>query len=89
MPLLAGPGTIATAINYSSGSSIGEAITTLITFLVLCVITYFCFIYGERPVRYLGQKGMGIITRLMGLILAVIGTQMIIGGVTDLIKRTF
>jgi multiple antibiotic resistance protein len=87
MPLLAGPGTIATAINYSSGSSVGEAITTLITFLVLCVITYFCFVYGERPVRYLGQKGMGIITRLMGLILAVIGTQMIIDGVADLIKR--
>jgi hypothetical protein len=28
------------------------------------------------------------VSRLMGLILAVIGTQMIIGGVTDLLERT-
>jgi small neutral amino acid transporter SnatA (MarC family) len=29
---------------------------------------------------------MSIITRLMGLILAVIGTQMVIGGITGAIK---
>lgn len=87
MPLLAGPGTIATAINFSSGGGIEDAVVTLITFFVLCVITYCCFVYGERLVRYLGQKGMGLITRLMGLILAVIGTQMVIDGVMDLIKK--
>jgi multiple antibiotic resistance protein len=87
MPLLAGPGTIATAINFSSGGGLEDAVVTLITFLVLCFITYFCFVYGERLVRYLGHKGMGIITRLMGLILAVIGTQMVIDGIMDLIKK--
>jgi multiple antibiotic resistance protein len=86
MPLLAGPGTIATAINFSSGRGVDEAITTLSTFLVLCVITYLFFVYGERLVRYLGQRGMGIVTRLMGLILAVIGTQMVVAGVMDLVK---
>ena len=86
MPLLAGPGTIATAINFSAGGSVGKAITTLIMFFALCAITYCCFVYGERLVRYLGHNGMGIITRLMGLILAVIGIQMIIDGVTNLIK---
>jgi multiple antibiotic resistance protein len=85
MPLLAGPGTIATAISFSSGD-VGKAITTLVMFLVLCVVTYFFFVYGERLVRYLGRQGMGVITRLMGLILAAIGTQMVIGGITDLIK---
>jgi multiple antibiotic resistance protein len=86
MPLLAGPGTIATAISFSSGGGMGKAITTLIMFFTLCVITYFFFVYGERLVRYLGHQGMGVITRLMGLILAAIGSQMIIGGVTNLIK---
>jgi len=87
MPLLAGPGTIATAINFSSGGDVVEEITTLATFFVLCIVTYFCFVYGERLVRYLGSQGMGIVTRLMGLILAVIGTQMVIGGVTDLVQH--
>jgi len=82
MPLLAGPGTIATAINFASGGGIDAVITTLVTFLGLCVMTYFFFVYGERLVRYLGHQGMSVITRLMGLILAVIGTQMILSGVT-------
>jgi len=86
MPLLAGPGTIATAINFASGGGIDAVVTTLTTFFALCVITYFFFVYGERLVKYLGHEGMSIITRLMGLIVAVIGTQMIIGGVTGAIN---
>ncbi|MGB8223021.1 MAG: MarC family protein [Polyangiales bacterium] len=86
MPLLAGPGTIATAINFASGGGIDAVVTTLTTFFALCVITYFFFVYGERLVKYLGHEGMSIITRLMGLIVAVIGTQMIIGGITGAIN---
>lgn len=86
MPLLAGPGTISTAINFASQGGIGPVVTTLVTFFALCVITYFFFVYGERLVRYLGHAGMSIITRLMGLILAVIGTQMVIGGITGAIR---
>jgi multiple antibiotic resistance protein len=86
VPLLAGPGTIATAINFASRGGIDLAVTTLAAFFVLCVMTYFFFVYGEHLVRYLGHQGMSVITRLMGLILAVIGTQMIIGGVTGAIR---
>ena len=86
MPLLAGPGTISTAINFASRGGIGPVVTTLVTFFALCMVTYFFFIYGERLVRYLGHAGMSIITRMMGLILAVIGTQMLIGGITGAIK---
>jgi len=48
---------------------------------VLCAITYAFFVSGERLVRYLGQNGIRVVTRLMGLILAVIGVQMLISGV--------
>ena len=37
-------------------------------------------------VMYLGQAGLNVITRIMGLILAVIGVQMLITGVTGAIK---
>jgi len=84
MPLLAGPGTITTAINFSTGSA-NRLITTVVVFLVLCIITYLCFVYGERLVKHLGSQGMGVITRLMGLILAAIGVQMVIDGVTKLL----
>ena len=35
---------------------------------------------------FLGHSGLDVITRLMGLILAVIGVQMVIDGVTGAIR---
>ena len=81
MPILAGPGTIATAMNFSAGGDVSKLAVTVGAFFVLCVITFVFFVSGERFVRYLGDSGIKIITRLMGLILAVIGVQMLIDGV--------
>jgi multiple antibiotic resistance protein len=86
IPILAGPGTIATAMNYASTTGNGELIITIAAFALLCLITYAFFIYGDRLVRYLGPAGISVITRIMGLILAVIGVQMLIAGVAGAIK---
>lgn len=86
MPVLAGPGTIATAMNFVAEGDAYDLSTTVVAFFLLCVITYFFFISGDRLVRYIGQSAINAITRLMGLILAVIGTQMVIDGVTEVIK---
>jgi multiple antibiotic resistance protein len=80
MPLLAGPGTIATAMNFSAGGGIGAMVVTISVFAVLCIITYLFLIFGEKLVGYLGTSALGVITRMMGLILAAIGTQMVIEG---------
>lgn len=81
MPILAGPGTIATAMNYASAGTVAEFVVTVCAFLVLCAITYLFFVSGERLVEYIGANGIKVITRLMGLILAVIGVQMLIAGI--------
>jgi multiple antibiotic resistance protein len=86
IPILAGPGTIATAMSFASGGGIADVVITIAAFAALCLITYGCFIYGQRLVMYLGQAGLNVITRIMGLILAVIGVQMLITGVTGAIK---
>lgn len=81
MPILAGPGTIATAMNFASGGGLMELLVTVAMFAVLCVITYVLFIFGESFVSFIGISAMGVITRMMGLILATIGTQMVIEGI--------
>ena len=83
MPILAGPGTIATAMNYSATGNILEIVITVASFAVLCGITYLFFIFGQRLVKFIGVNGINVITRLMGLILAVIGTQMVIQGIHE------
>jgi len=87
VPLLAGPGTIATAMNYSASGGMTGILTTVSVFAVLCLITFACFIYSSNILSIIGKSGLSIVTRLMGLILAVIGTQMIIVGLMTLISK--
>lgn len=82
MPLLAGPGTIATAMNLSADANYLAMAMTILAFAVLCLITYGIFRQGQGLANLIGQNLMGVVTRLMGLILAVIGAQMLIAGLT-------
>jgi multiple antibiotic resistance protein len=86
MPILAGPGTIATAMNFASAGSLIDMLVTIVAFAALCVITYGFFISGERLMSILGRNGLNVVTRIMGLILAVIGVQMLITGVSGAIR---
>jgi multiple antibiotic resistance protein len=88
MPILGGPGTIAAAMNFSSGGGMTGMVITIVAFGLLCLLTYVFFVSGERLVRVLGDEGLMMVTRLMGLILAVIGTQMFITGVAGAIKAS-
>jgi multiple antibiotic resistance protein len=80
VPLLAGPGTIATAMNYSAAGGWMEIFITILVFSILCLITFFCFIFSSKIIHVIGQNGLSITTRLMGLILTVIGVQMFLLG---------
>jgi multiple antibiotic resistance protein len=86
MPILAGPGTITTAMNFSAGGGLMEVVVTIVVFGLLCVITYIFFVFGGKLVSYIGASALGVITRMMGLILAVIGTQMVIEGLHGAFK---
>lgn len=81
MPILAGPGTIATAMNFSANGNIIQMIITISAFGFLCVITYLLFVSSEKLTKFISAGILGMITRMMGLILAVIGVQMLIAGI--------
>ena len=85
MPILAGPGTIAQAMSFSAGADTLPVMTTIAAFGVLCVITFVMFVFGQRLVAALGTEAISVITRMMGLLLAVIGTQMLIDGISGAI----
>ena len=81
VPILAGPGTITTAMTFVSRDRPLSILITVSAFLVLCAITYVFFVAGQRFIRYVGQGGVKVVTRFMGLILAVIGIQILIEGI--------
>ena len=80
VPLLAGPGTMVTAMNFASYGGLDHTIISLTAFGAMCMLTYVCFMSSEKIVAHLGQNGLNVVTRLMGLIIATIGTSMFLTG---------
>ena len=89
MPILAGPGTIAPAMNFATAGGFDQTIITIASFAVLCAITYVLFLFGDKLVKAVGPSALNVITKMMGLILAVIGTQMFIDGAAEAYKTVF
>ena len=88
IPLLAGPGTISTAMNFvGEGKSFLYTILIVLIFALVCGITYYMFILSKKIADRLSQSIIKVISRIMGLILAVIAVQMFINGIFNVIKE--
>ncbi len=85
MPILAGPGTITTAMSFAAGGA-EDVVLTVAMFGLLCGISYILFLFGERFVLYIGEAALGVITRMMGLLITVMGTQMVLDGFEGVVR---
>ena len=82
VPMLAGPGAISTVMVLALGATSPEATAAVYGSIVLtAVITYLVLSAATLVERRLGQTGMRILTRLMGLVLSAIAVQFIIDGI--------
>lgn len=82
IPLLAGPGTISTAMNFvGSEKSILNVILVIGIFGVMCLITYWLFLSARKFADKVSPGILSVVSRIMGLILAVIAVQMLIAGI--------
>jgi multiple antibiotic resistance protein len=82
VPMLAGPGAISTVMVLSGASQ--NAVTTLGVYGAIALTAFLSYVTlaaAARVERQLGQTGMRILTRLMGLVLCAIAVQFIIDGI--------
>lgn len=81
IPILAGPGTIVTAMNFTSNANYLHMGIVIACFAVIILMTYFAFILSDVIVEKLGKNLISVIGKIMGLIIAIIGTGMITEGI--------
>ncbi len=81
IPILAGPGTIVTAMNYITSGSLVNLSLVIAIFAVMIILTYLAFIGSELIVKKIGNHLIMVIGKIMGLILAIMGTGMTIEGI--------
>ncbi|MBJ6765161.1 NAAT family transporter [Myxococcaceae bacterium JPH2] len=88
IPLLAGPGAIATAmvLMAKGGSSFRTMIPVLAAIVLTFVSCYFILGASSLVQRVLRQSGVAILERVSGLILAAIAVQFIADGAKDLMR---
>ncbi len=85
IPILAGPGTIVTAMNFVTKANYLHIAIVVALFGFIIYLTYLAFAVSDKIVEKVGQNLIAVIGKIMGLILAIIGTGMVIEG----IKLTF
>ena len=84
LPLIAGPGSIASMILLTSGDG-GWETTIWVHVVMLAVIAsvFLLFLTSGLVERILGQTGINVVTRLLGMLLAALSVQFVLDGIAD------
>jgi MarC family membrane protein len=84
IPILAGPGAISTAMVLAGqATSLSHGAVVYGAILLTGLVSYGTLLLGERLVKLLGQTGIRVMTRIMGLLLAAVATQFILTGLKE------
>ncbi|HYP08845.1 MAG TPA: MarC family protein [Bryobacteraceae bacterium] len=85
VPMLAGPGAISTAMVLMGQSRRWwQAIPVFVAIAITAIASYYILASADRVRGRLGEVGIRILMRLMGLVLTAIAVQFMINGIADL-----
>jgi multiple antibiotic resistance protein len=83
VPMLAGPGSISTVMALMAQSANWQhSVAIIITVALTAVLSYWILAAADRVGRRMGDTGIRILTRFMGLLLMAIAVQFILSGLT-------
>lgn len=85
IPLVAGPSVLSMILIYNMKDP-GNIPTWFFIIIVSWFINVIILSFSSRIAKFLGEKGMGAIERLMGMILITISVQMILNGIKQFIS---
>ncbi|MBT2131045.1 MarC family protein [Aliiroseovarius lamellibrachiae] len=84
MPLMAGPGAIATIILLSGqGDGLSGTVLALAAMFTVLLITLALFFSATLLERFLKETGVTVLTRVLGMLLAALAVQFVLDGLKD------
>ena len=82
MPMLAGPGSIASVMLLTAqAKGIEETVVILAALGAVMVLSFVALIAARPLIRFLGERVEAVITRLLGVLLAALAAQFVIDGI--------
>ncbi len=90
VPLLAGPGAVATVmVLIGKAQTLGERAAVFVAITAVAASTLLVLRSAPYVARVLGTTGINIVGRVMGLVLAAVATQFVIDGASRAFPRLF
>ncbi|GCD78904.1 MarC family protein [Schleiferia thermophila] len=87
IPMITGPGAITNAmLLMQDATSLFFKTILVVVMLFVCLIMLFALLFASRIVSLLGQTGVNVLVRLMGLIVMVVAVEFFISGLTPIIR---
>ena len=88
IPVIAGPGAIATVILHGErAQGLGGFLAIAVVIVLMCVVLLVALHAADRLSSLLGATSMNVLTRLMGMVLAAIAVEMMAGGLGELFPQ--
>lgn len=93
IPMITGPGAITTVmVLMAQATSLSRVAVVFGTVMVVLAISWIVLSAAPRLVRFFGQTGLNVMTRIMGLLVTVIAVQFIVDGarpiLIDILRRS-
>ena len=86
IPMICGPGALTNAIiMMEDANSIEKKITLIITIFLVMFLTYLILYSSSRIIKILGQTGIHVLMRLLGLIVMVIAVEFFFAGLKPIL----
>jgi multiple antibiotic resistance protein len=85
VPMIAGPGTIATVlllVNFSRGDK-ADLFVVVAAYVVALFVTWLCMRGSSLLLRVIGKTGIHVISRILGIILAALAVQFVLNGLAQ------
>jgi multiple antibiotic resistance protein len=91
MPLMCGPGAIATILGMTStikqsSEELASFAAIVLAILATMVVTYVCLAYASRLSNKLGSMGIDAVTRIVGFFVSAMGVALIFDGVIEALE---
>ncbi|MDQ7071379.1 MAG: MarC family protein [Rhodobacterales bacterium] len=84
IPLIAGPGAIATVILLAEQQDGWIGLASVVAVMISVIVVLFMFFLGAGLFeRVMGKTGINVVTRLLGMLLAALSVQFVLDGLRD------
>ncbi|MDO4998357.1 MAG: MarC family protein [Neisseria sp.] len=88
IPMMIGPGGISTVIIYSSSARTYQDYAFILSAgFVVSLICYLSLVVAAMVIRWLGDTGLAILNRIMGILLAAVAVEIVVAGLRTLFPQ--